>query len=164
MVRRTPALASWPEGTHPDQSPVFSHNEIAAAATPQRLWEWLVCAGLWSRWYHNAADVELPGGRMRLEADMVFRWRTFGARITSEVVEYDPPNRIGWMWWRRGARGYHGWLLRAEEIGTRVVTEETQQGVLPFLLKPALQPALSAAHWYWLHQLARMATRDLPQP
>lgn len=159
-----PVSTNWPAGTRPEQSHVFTHNEIAVAACPQRVWGWLVNAGLWPRWYHNAWHVTLPGDRMSLEPDMVFQWTTLGARITCKVVEYDPPRRIGWMWWRLGARGYHGWLLKSDSNGTRVITEETQQGFFPWLLKPMLQGALSFAHWYWLRQLARQATQRLPRP
>jgi Polyketide cyclase / dehydrase and lipid transport len=156
-------LTNWPEGTRPDQSSVFCHNEIRVPTPPQRVWDWLVCAGMWSRWYRNAGDVVLPGDQLRLTPNMVFRWTTLGARITSKVVEYDAPHRIGWIWWRRGARGYHGWLLEPDKDGTRVITEETQQGLLPWLLRPVLQRALSIAHDYWLRQLARKATQGLPE-
>lgn len=163
-MRQGWTLTNWPEGARPDQSSVFCHNEMMVPTPPQRVWEWLVTAGMWSRWYVNAGDVELPGNQVRLEKNMVFRWRTFGARITSKVVEYDPPNAIGWTWWRRGARGYHGWLLRAEGDGTRVITEETQHGLLPWLLRPILRRALAIAHEYWLRQLARQAAQGLPEP
>src|SRR3954452_19687378 len=65
-IRQGPTLTNWPEGTRPDQSSVFCHNEMMVPTPPQRVWEWLVTAGMWSRWYVNAGNVKLPGNQVRL--------------------------------------------------------------------------------------------------
>jgi hypothetical protein len=141
---------------------VFAHNEAVLGARPERIWEQLVDADGWSGWYRNAQHVRLPAGKRRLERGAVFTWVTFAVAITSEVVDFEPPDRLGWTWWRRGARGYHGWLLQPCEHGTLVVTEETQCGFSPKVLWPLLQPALWVGHWYWLHQLRRRVAHAPP--
>jgi hypothetical protein len=61
-------------------------------------------------------------------------------------------------WWRGGAAGvdaYHGWLLEPAGNGTRVVTDETEKGPLPWVLRWYLRGALHRAHQEWLECLAR---------
>jgi hypothetical protein len=151
---RRVAWTSWPNGTHPRESSVFAHNEIVLSAAPWRVWEWLVDAGYWSKWYFNADDVRIGSGGEILQPGSFFTWITFGVPITSRVDVYDPPHAIGWQWWRRGARGYHGWLIKQVDSGSRVITEESQQGFLPSTLGFLIQPALSWAHGHWLRKLA----------
>ncbi|MGH3427439.1 MAG: SRPBCC family protein [Pseudonocardiaceae bacterium] len=154
----------WPRGEQPKGAKVFSHNELIIPAPPERVWDLLVDVQGWQEFYNNAEFVELVDSRQRyLQDGSVFRWVTFGALLTSEVDICEAPSRIGWRWWRRGGHGYHIWLLEPHENGTRVVTEETNRGVVPSLLHPFIQPALWLAHNYWLSQLALRVSR-LPQP
>ncbi|MDQ3761006.1 MAG: SRPBCC family protein [Actinomycetota bacterium] len=165
-----PELTGWPAGEHPDNAAVFAHNERIIPAPPERVWELIVAVQDWSKFYANARFVALGDpAQEHLRPGSVFRWVTFGVPITSEVDSCEPPVRIGWRWWGRGPRGYdlahgyHGWLLEPHERGTRVVTEETQCGFGPVLLRPILQWLLPLGHDYWLRQLARRASRP-PQP
>jgi len=154
----------WPQEEQPKGAKVFAHNERIVPAPPERVWDLLVAAQGWSKFYANAQFVALADPRQhRLRRGSVFRWVTFGAPITSEVNTCERPARIGWRWWRRGAHGYHIWLLEPHERGTRIVTEETQRGVLPGLTRPIMQPLLWLAHNYWLRQLGRRTSRP-PQP
>jgi hypothetical protein len=139
---------------------VFVHNERIVPAPPERVWNLLITAQGWSEFYANAWFVALADPRQHhLQRGSVFRWVTFGLPITCEVDPCQRPLRIGWRWWSTGAHGYHIWLLEPHECGTRVVTEETQRGVLPGLTRPILRPLMLLGHDYWLRQLARRASR-----
>lgn len=160
---RRAEFAGWPDNERPQGAHVFAHNECIVAAPPDRVWDLIVTAQGWSEFYANAQFVRLADPRQhRLERGSVFRWVTFGLPITSEVDPCEPPRLIGWRWWGIGARGYHVWLLEPHECGTRIVTEETQRGVLPWLLRPILHRLLPLGHGYWLRQLANRATRSPP--
>ncbi|MGH3829726.1 MAG: SRPBCC domain-containing protein [Pseudonocardiaceae bacterium] len=153
----------WPSGEQPQGARVFAHNERIIPAPPERVWNLLVAAQGWSAFYANAWFVELADPQQHdLRSGSVFRWVTFGMPLTSLVDPCKRPLLIGWRWhwrwWSRGAHGYHIWLLEPHEQGTRVVTEETNRGVVPSLLYPVIQPLLWLAHNYWLHQLARQAS------
>ncbi|MGH3772424.1 MAG: SRPBCC family protein [Pseudonocardiaceae bacterium] len=150
----------WPRGEQPNGARVFAHNELIIPAPPERVWDLLIDAHGWPEFYANAWSVELADPQQRyLQDGSVFRWVTLYVHLTSEVDTWEPPSRIGWRWWRRGAHGYHIWLLEPHECGTRIVTEETQRGVLPGLTRPIMQPALRFAHGHWLRQLARQVNR-----
>jgi len=119
----------------------------------------IVAAQGWSDFYANAQFVELVDPQQhRLRHGSVFRWVTFGLPLTSEVAPCEPSGLIGWRWWGLGAYGYHVWVLEPHELGTRIVTEETQLGALIRLMRPIMRRALPLAHGYWLRQMARRAT------
>ncbi|MGH3827340.1 MAG: SRPBCC family protein [Pseudonocardiaceae bacterium] len=155
----------WPLGEQPEGAKVFAHNERVIPAPPERVWNLIVDAQGWSKFYANAQFVELDDPQQHhLRGGSVFRWVTFGLPVTSEVHPCKRPILIGWRWkwrlWNAGWYGYHIWLLEPHEHGTRVVTEETNRGVMPSLLYPVIQPLLLLGHSYWLSQLARVALRE----
>ena len=147
----------WPAGFEPNRSSVFAHNEIAIAASPARVWWWLIRAAQWPQWYSNCSDVTfLSGVPPDLAPDTVFRWKTFGAWVFSRVLVFEPPHELGW-----DARGilnaYHGWIIEPDGTGCRVITEETQNGLLPKFAWWYLRPMLERGHQNWIESLKRKA-------
>lgn len=87
----------WPAGFEPENSLVYARNEIAIAAPAERVWRWLIRAAEWPEWYSNSANVNfLRGNPPDLALDTEFRWKTFGATITSRVIIFDRPHELGW--------------------------------------------------------------------
>ena len=155
----------WPVGMEPAGAAVFVHNERVVRADRTAVWALLVDAEAWPRWYPNAHRVLILGGEARLGRDVAFRWRTFGAEVRSEVVEFAAPEQLGWSWWGPGLYGYHGWRLDDHPLGTRVVTEETQRGPRAKRMASLLTGALAAGHWLWLSRLAAETSRaGEPEP
>jgi len=152
----------WPAGTEPASSPVYARNEIAIAAPPERIWRWLIRAARWPEWYSNCANVDFTSGPgPDLAPSVEFRWKTFGATITSRVIVFDPPHEV--MWDARGVlTAHHGWTIEADGAGCRVVTEETQRGFLPRIGWWYLRPMLERGHQNWVESLKRMAERGEP--
>ena len=162
MTSRIPVdLDGWPGDCDPrDRAWVFAHNETVVASNPEDLWERLVLAERWPRWYSNARFVKTVDDKP-LTLGVEFTWLTFGLPIESVVTHFDKPYSLGWCWksrgWAGAAWGYHGWRLEKLAVGTRVVTEEAQRGFIPWALRPMLRPMLHAGHQLWLHDLAKPA-------
>ena len=156
--RRRAQIDRWPGGTEPSGAAVFVHNERVIKADRSTLWSLLVRAEDWSRWYPNARHVQILGGGTRLGRGTAFRWRTFGVDVRSDVVAYEPPEQLGWLWWAPGLYGYHGWRLEDHPLGARVITEETQRGPRASRLAMPLTGALATAHRLWLSRLAGQAS------
>ena len=152
----------WPTGFEPSNSSVFARNEIAIAASPDRVWRWLIRAARWPEWYSNSADVAfLAGNPPDLAADTQFRWKTFGAAVTSRVIVFDPPHELGWD--GHGVlTAYHGWLIEPDGSGCRVITEETQNGIVPKLAWWYIRPMLERGHQNWVESLKRKAEGGEP--
>ena len=156
---------SFPEEHRPEVSSFLARNELQVAARPENVWEWLLRPDLWSSFYSNVRLVRhLEGPWPRIGLGSRWRWLTFGALITSELVEAEPHSRLAWSASGLGASGHHGWVLEARDGGTQVITEETQRGWGIALVKPALRPLMVRLHQRWLEGLARVAVKPPPAP
>jgi hypothetical protein len=154
----------WAAGFEPENSSVYARNEIVIAAPAERVWRWLIPAAKWPEWYSNSANVSfLSGEPPDLALDTEFRWKTFGATITSRVIVFEPPLELGW-----DAHGvldaYHGWIIEADSGGgCRVITEECQNGIVPKLAWWYLRPMLLRGHQKWIESLKRVAESGDPR-
>jgi uncharacterized protein YndB with AHSA1/START domain len=158
-------VISWPDDHTPERSAFHAVNELQMAADPEVVWAWLCRPDLWPTYYSNAKFIKHLGGPWpKLELGSRFRWWSFGAFVTSEVVEYEPAERIAWDAKVLGGGGYHGWLLRPQEGGTYVRTEETQKGWGIQAVKPVLRPMMVRLHQRWLEGLSRVAAGGPPPP
>ncbi len=156
----------WPSGMEPGSVPVHAYNEIEIAASPERVWRWLIRAARWPQWYGNCAELRFvgdggPGASLSpdLRPGRSFEWRTFGARVRSRVVIFEPHRELGWDARSIGLYAYHGWTLEPRGAGCRVVTEETQRGWVPALGRWYLRRMLVRGHQGWLDDLRRVAER-----
>jgi hypothetical protein len=85
-----------------------------------------------------------------------------GVPVETTVEECDPPHRLAWSGTGLGAAAYHSWDIEPTPSGCRVVTEETQRGVTPSLLRVVLRPLLRFTQVRWLEALARIAVEGPP--
>ncbi len=152
----------WPERYLPGRSDVFAHNEIIIPAPAATIWNILLRAEEWPSWYPSAHSIHFvshTGPDLRNRSR--FRWNTFGLRITSKVLEFDPERLIAWNAHGIGVDAYHVWLLTPLANGsTHVLTEETQNGWLAALGKRFMPNHLQRRHRVWLEQLSVRAQQD----
>ncbi len=155
----------WPEEHRPEVSAFLAVNELQIAAPRDSVWAWLVRPDLWSTYYGNARLVRhISGPWPEIEPASRWRWLTFGALITSEVVEHEPLERLAWSAQGLGSRGHHAWILEERDGGTFVHTEETQRGWGISVAKPVLRPLMVRMHQRWLEGLAGKAAEGPPPP
>jgi hypothetical protein len=95
-----------------------------------------------------AADELVPGTE--------FTWKTFGVVIQSTVMVYKPYVSIEWDAQGFGVRAYHGWHIEQDGEYSRVVTEETQAGILPLLERWFLPRLLWNGHQLWVESLKKV--------
>lgn len=154
----------WPQGMEPERSVVHARNELIIPTSPERIWRWLCCAARWPEWYSNCGWMRFRhGAGPDLAVGVEFVWKTFGVRVKSRVLIFDPPFELGWSASAFGLVAYHGWELRALSDGqTLVVTEETQHGSLTALGRWHLRRGLLREHQNWLESLSRMAASGDP--
>ena len=162
-ANQTPQI-HWPEHYLPANTHVHVSNQIVIDAPADTVWAWLIRAGSWPNWYTNSADIHfLSHAGPDLRDRSRFRWKTFGARITSKVLEFEPERRLAWDAHGVGISAWHAWLLTPQPGGTtHILTEETQNGWrarLAHTLRPA---RLSRCHQLWLESLAAKAKTGLP--
>jgi len=73
------------------------------------------------------------------------------------VRAFKPYHRIAWTAKGTGLLAYHAWLITPSDQGYTVITEETQQGWLPWLGKRFIQKSLYNQHQRWLEGLKEKA-------
>ncbi|HVC44557.1 MAG TPA: SRPBCC family protein [Candidatus Binataceae bacterium] len=154
----------WPDGMEPEHATVFAHNELVIPAAPATIWRWLCRASGWPNWYSNCRWLKFrDGDGPDLAASTAFVWKTFGVRVRSTVIVFDPEREIGWDATAFGLRAYHVWQLEVLDGNrTRVITEETQHGPLTTIGRWYLRRGLLREHQNWLESLSRMAQSGEP--
>lgn len=157
----------WPAGHAPEGARVFVQNAVEAPnASPEAVWAWLIRAARWSEWYANCKRLrfEEPGAGPDLALGTAFRWWTFGVPVRTVVEEFEPGARLAWSGTATGSWGYHAWLLEPNgRGGTRILTEETQRGLIPTVAGWFLRPRMLHMHQRWLEGLATQATAGPPR-
>ena len=155
---------NWPKNMEPAATAVHARNEIEIGASPQRVWRWLVRGDLWPQWYGNCSSFAfIDGGEgPDLAAGRRFRWRTFATPVRSTVLVFEPFRELGWDARATGLYAYHGWTLEEMDAGCRVITEETQRGLLPLVARWYLRRMLLRGHRGWLEDLRRVAEAGDP--
>ena len=148
----------WPDRFSPAHTPVHVVNSLSMAARPDGVWRALVRAADWPGFYANASNVAIAGGVPELAAGARFTWRTFGVDLKSEVQEFEPNARIAWLATAPGVQAYHAWLITPESGGgCRVLTEETQRGLVARAGRMIFPGRMELWHQRWLEGLARVA-------
>ncbi|HEV7505823.1 MAG TPA: SRPBCC domain-containing protein [Thermoanaerobaculia bacterium] len=144
----------WPAEFEPSRCAVYVSNQSELAVPPERVWEWLIRATLWPRWYSNAKRVRiLEGSPSELALGTRFHWWTFKTPITSQVLEFQPNERLAWDAKGPGVFAYHAWLITPTPTGCHVLTEECQHGLLARLHGLLMPHDMHDKHQIWLDGL-----------
>lgn len=153
---------NWPAQARPELAPVYAYNELLLKAPPERVWAWLVQATRWPEWYGNARDVRIADGGRELVPGVAFDWITFGVRVHTRIEEFEPNRRLAWSGKGLGSTAYHAWVIEPHGSGSRVITEEVQQGVVASAGRWFLRRGLLKWHQRWLEGLGRVAEAGWP--
>jgi hypothetical protein len=155
--------ARWPDEARPERSPVYSRHSVDIAASPESVFAWLTHAERWPEWYSQCSSVRIVSGPApAIGIGTRFRWTVLGVPVVTVVEECDPPRRLAWSGTGLGAAAYHTWDIEPAPSGCRVVTEETQRGVIPSLTRVLLRRLLYFTQQRWLAALAAVASSAPP--
>lgn len=152
----------WPDEYRPEEAGFFVHNEMAIKASPQVVWNILVKAEDWPKWYNGATDVKILNNKSaQLDDSSVFSWKTMGQNFEStEIKEFSPPHRLSWEAKKNNIRGYHAWLIIPTDEGCKVITSEAQHGFLTVMQKVFVPNKLRKLHDIWLTELKNKAENE----
>jgi hypothetical protein len=154
----------WPSRFRPEIAPVHVRNALWIDASATVLWAWLIREPLWSTWYANASSNWAQANALRhdLQPGSTFYWQTFGVKVTSQVAEFVPEQRIAWSARGIGLDAYHAWLFVPAEEGCWVLTEESQYGWGARLLNFLMPGRMSRGHMLWLKSLSIESRSGFP--
>ena len=134
---------------------VITRDEIAIAASPERVWAIFTEINNWPEWQSEicAANLDEP-----LAAGVSFQWSTAGMEIGLTVGELIPGERIVWSGLSRGIMAIHAWQFTPAEGGrTLVRTEESFDGASVRPQIDFFQSALDKSIRFWLESLKTAA-------
>ncbi len=142
--------------------PIEVRNEIVIRASAERVWDLLTDVEGWPSWYRACRWVRVEStGRAAATGNAAratsFRWKAHPVVLRSTVVAADRPHLFAIVADARGLHAERTFTLRStlDGLGTVVVSDETQVGLVPWLGRLFLAPRLRAANQAMFDDLAR---------
>jgi membrane protease YdiL (CAAX protease family) len=136
------------------EAPVFEHQEIFIEARSEIVWKSLTEIDRWPEWQTNITSAQLNGG---LAAGTTFDWEAGGLPFKSAIHTCKPAKYLGWTGRTIGASAIHNWTIIDQGEGTKVVVEESLDGVFPRLLSGKFSDELKEGMKVNLLQLRQFA-------
>lgn len=176
-AERSPEM-HWPTTMFNGAAEVFTHNQIEINASCETVWDYLIQAERWSQWCSFSGKVQIWGWAKVLQKNGRFTWVSSDLpqdipigenpppeRVDAVVMEYDPPNRLGWRSYGRAfthhgavVASYHNWYIKPIGAKKCVVTfEEVATGVAARYARGAYPELVHVSHDDWLQGLKRLS-------
>ena len=122
------------------EAPATASAELLIGAPVEVVWSTLADIDSWPEWNPDVASAHVHGDLVRGTA---FSWKAGGMSIESRLEEVSAPTRLAWSGATLGTRAIHVSRFAAEGNQTRAVTEESFEGLLPWLLRIPMRKMLA---------------------
>lgn len=144
-----------------ENAPVTAAGVIDVAANQETIWSVLSAIDRWPDWNPDIKEAALQG---ELAVGSKFSWKTGPGTINSTILELQRPYMIAWKGMTLGIRAIHVWRLEPGGGRTRVMTEESWEGLLPRILtglmKRMLQRSIDSGLMHLKREAERRATHE----
>ena len=120
-------------------APVTAAGEIAVAANADVVWDVLAAIDEWPDWNPDIKAASLQGP---LTAGSRFSWKAGPGTINSTILQLNRPKIMAWTGSTLGIKALHVWRLESIGEKTRVITEESWEGLLSRILAGPLKRML----------------------
>ncbi len=137
-------------------APVISSGEIEIAAPVARVWDIISAVEQWPLWNPEIKWAEMRG--QMISGTRIF-WKAGPGTIISVIQKVEYQRYLSWKGNSAGITAYHVWSLEPIDGGTRVRTEESWEGLLPWLFRGASKKRLDEAIQSGLKYLKAAAER-----
>jgi hypothetical protein len=174
---RSPEV-NWPTPMFNGAAEIFAHNQIVINASCDTVWDHLIHAELWPHWCPYSGKVTIWDRSQVLQKNSKFIWVSADLpqevpifvgypadRVDGLVVEFVPPNRLGWRSFGRQQTihgslvdSYHNWFIKP--MGPRkclVTFEEVATGMAARWARCAYPELVHLTHEHWLEALKRVS-------
>jgi hypothetical protein len=157
-------LIQWPDSFHPQDANFYIYNEIEIDAPPEVVWNIIIDAKNWHTYY---TGVQMPvvfidSVKTVLDKDVSFRLKTMDLELTPVMQEFIPKERMAWEVNTPKLKAYHAWLIIPTDNGCKLITPETQNGMLTYMQKIFLPNKLINLHEEWLLRIKSRAEKTEP--
>lgn len=124
------------------QAPVYSREEVVIAADPETVWKVVSSIEEWPDWNPDVREASIEG---ETAEGVNFRWKAGPGTIRSTLRWVDRPHVLAWTGKTLGIPAIHVYRLTATDGHTRVVLEESWDGILARFLRKSFQKMLDKA-------------------
>ncbi len=114
-----------------ENAPVTAAGEITVAADVDVVWDVMAAIDRWPDWNPDIKAASLQG---TLAVGTGFSWKAGPGTINSTILQLQRPQTIAWTGSTLGIKAIHIWRLESRGEETKVITEESWEGLLPRLL------------------------------
>jgi uncharacterized protein YndB with AHSA1/START domain len=132
------------------KAPVIQSKEIIINATIEKVWEVMIDIDRWSVWNNNIKDSKTMATPA---VGSIFKWTNNGSKITSTIHTLEKNSMMGWTGKNFAAKAIHNWYLTSTETGTKVLTEESMESWIMWLMKKKMNKVLAEDMTSWLEKL-----------
>ena len=142
------------------RAPIAVRNQAVIPASIERVWDLLADVENWPSWYLACRWVRVEPGADR---PLSFRWKAHPLKLKSTVTAAKRPDVFAINADAPGLHAERTFTLRPtrDGLGTVIVSDETQVGLLPQLGRLILAPRLRAANQAMFADLSRAAAQDV---
>jgi uncharacterized protein YndB with AHSA1/START domain len=123
-------------------APVVAGADTEIVATREVVWDVLTGIEQWPAWNPEVKSVSMYGA---VSEGSEFRWKAGPGTITSVLEHVKAPTRIAWSGTTFGIEAMHVYALEARDGVTRVLTEESYDGLVARLFRGRLQKTLESS-------------------
>ena len=135
-----------------EHAPVKCRKSVIINANADKVWSVLTDINHWPRWQTDITKAELKGD---LKPDATFLWRSGGVKIQSTLHTVDPYRDFGWTGKAPGTLAIHNWKLIEKDGTTKVVADESMEGLVPKFFKKSFNRNLEKGMQSWLDLLKK---------
>ena len=137
-------------------APVRATGEIEVAVDPEIIWNIMTTIDRWPDWNSEVKSASLKG---ELTPGSKFWWKAGPGTIKSTIQQVERPKTLAWIGRTLGINAIHVWRLESKDSKTIVKTEESWEGLIPWIFRGPMQKILQKSIDVGLQYLKTEAER-----
>ncbi|GAB4257232.1 MAG: hypothetical protein Kow00129_17360 [Thermoleophilia bacterium] len=141
------------------RAPAHAAAEIEIDAPLQTVWDILTHVAGWPAWN---PDVKYAQAEAPLRPGTLIKWRAGPGTIKSLVADVEPGSRLSWRGSMLGIKAIHVWTMSSAGAKTIVRSEESWEGLIPWIARRYARRTLGNALSRGLAALKVEAERSRP--
>lgn len=130
-----------------DKALVKCSKSILIDVRPEKVWHVLTDINSWPAWQAEITQAKINGA---LQPGTSFDWTTGGTKIRSLLHTVDPHQSFGWTGQVMGIFAIHNWRISEEDGKTKVLVEESMEGLLAWVFSRYFNKSLAKGMMAWL--------------
>ena len=122
------------------KAPAFHETKILIHASAEKIYKTLTSINNWPNWQNDVSSSFMQGS---VAPDKKFVWKAGGFKIYSKIHTANPSSELGWSGKMLWVKAIHNWKLIPEGRSTRVIVQESMDGLFAGLMQKTLTKGMA---------------------